>query len=306
LSVFLASFIRPLSWKDLLGSDLGASLLWQLKCAHLVPAKAPVPEEAIFNQNQAAIEKSRAARKAQHKKRQIAKCDRNDNRNKRQKGGLGISSDEDPSPEPSWSSDVASAAVDWTNMSGSSSSSPPCVAEVSPSRRPREAGRDKTVGSSSRPVAPLAQVDQRSVRSRAAPSGTGASEPQRPAPRQADPPRRSEERPVSARQLYDNSDRPNSDSLQRRRSRGRLSDSASTPSAPPAAEPSAALWHLQSLLIRGGGALYVHVSLVAGGGHGPTPDVAKARGIAPELTGESFATVEAAGRSGAAPETTSS
>jgi hypothetical protein len=26
-------------------------LLWQLKCAHLVPAKAPLPEEAIFNQN---------------------------------------------------------------------------------------------------------------------------------------------------------------------------------------------------------------------------------------------------------------
>jgi hypothetical protein len=25
---FLASFIRPLSWKDLLGFDLGASLLW--------------------------------------------------------------------------------------------------------------------------------------------------------------------------------------------------------------------------------------------------------------------------------------
>jgi hypothetical protein len=51
LSVFLASFTCLLSWEDLLGFDLGASLLWQLKCAHFVPAKAPLLEEAIFNQN---------------------------------------------------------------------------------------------------------------------------------------------------------------------------------------------------------------------------------------------------------------
>jgi hypothetical protein len=98
-------------------------------------------------------------------------------------------------------------------MPGSSSSSPPRSAEVSSSRRPEAAGRDKTVGSSSRQAAPLVQVDQRSVRSRAAPSGMGAFEPQRPAPRQADPPRRSEERPASSRQLYDGLDRPDSDSL---------------------------------------------------------------------------------------------
>jgi hypothetical protein len=102
-----------LSWEDLLGLDLGAFLLWQLKCAHLVPAKAPLPEEAIFNQNQAAAEKRRAVRNAQHKKRQIAKRDRNNDRNKRQKAGeTGVSSDEDPSLEPSWSGDVASAAID--------------------------------------------------------------------------------------------------------------------------------------------------------------------------------------------------
>jgi hypothetical protein len=84
-----------------------------LKCAHLVPTKAPFPEEAISNQNKAAAEKRRAARKAQHKKRQIAKRDRNDNRIKRQKvAELGVSSDEDPSPEPSWSGHVTSAAVD--------------------------------------------------------------------------------------------------------------------------------------------------------------------------------------------------
>jgi hypothetical protein len=104
-----------LSWEDLLGFDLGVFLLRQLKCARarLVPAKAPLSEEAIFNQNQAAEEKRRAARKAQHKKCQIAKRVRNDNRNKRRKAGEhGVSSDEDPSPEPLWSGDVASAAVD--------------------------------------------------------------------------------------------------------------------------------------------------------------------------------------------------
>jgi hypothetical protein len=31
------------SWEDVLGFDLGAFLLLQLKCAHLVPAKAPLP-----------------------------------------------------------------------------------------------------------------------------------------------------------------------------------------------------------------------------------------------------------------------
>jgi hypothetical protein len=135
LSVFSASFIRPLSWNDVLGVDLGRSLSLQLKCTHLVPAKAPLPEEAIFNQNQAAAKKRRAAHKAQHKKCQIAKRDRNDNHTKRRKAGeLGISFDEDPSPEPSWSGDVASAAVDWSNMSGSSSSSPPCGTEVLSSR----------------------------------------------------------------------------------------------------------------------------------------------------------------------------
>jgi hypothetical protein len=123
------------------------------------------------------------------------------------------------------------------------------------------------------------------VRSRAVPSGASASESQRSAPRQADPPRRSEERPTSACQLYDGSDRPDSDSLQRRWSRGRSSDLVSTSSAPPVAEPSAAPRSLQSLLIRGGGAPDVHVSLITSGGHGPTPAVAEARGTTPEHMG---------------------
>jgi hypothetical protein len=59
------------------------------------------------------VEKMRVARKARHKKRQIAKRDHNDDRNKRQKAGeQGVSSVEDPSLEPSCSGDVASATVD--------------------------------------------------------------------------------------------------------------------------------------------------------------------------------------------------
>jgi hypothetical protein len=183
-----------LSWEDLLGFDLGVFLLRQLKCAHLVPAKAPLPEEVIFNQNQAAAEKRRAVRKAQHKKRQIAKRDRNNDRNKRQKAGeTDVYSDEDPSPKASWSGDVASATIDWSNMSGSSSLSPTRGTEVSSSRRPREAGHDKTVGSSSRLAAPHAHVGLRSIRSRTAPSGTGTPEPHRSAPHQINSPRRSVE-----------------------------------------------------------------------------------------------------------------
>jgi hypothetical protein len=84
-----------------------------LKCADLIPAKAPLPEEAIFNRNKAATEKWGTARKAQHKKCQIAKHDRNDNRIKRRKAKeLGVSFDEELSPEPSWSGDVASVTVD--------------------------------------------------------------------------------------------------------------------------------------------------------------------------------------------------
>jgi hypothetical protein len=232
------------------------------------------------------VEKRCVVHKARHKKRQITKRGRNDNRNKRRKvGELGVSSDEDPSLEPSWSGDVTSEAVDWSNMSGSSSSSSPRGTEVSSSWRSQATRRDKTIGSSSRQVAHPAQEDQRMVCTRAVPSGTGASTPQRSAPRQVKPLKRSEERPTSARQPYDGSDHLDSDSLQWRQSQGRSSDSASTLSAPPVAEPSATPWRLQSLLIRGGGAPDVHVSLVTGGGHSPTPAVAEAGGLAPERLG---------------------
>jgi hypothetical protein len=112
-----------------------------------------------------------------------------------------------------------------------------------------------------------------------------------PHPANPTPPRRLKERPASARQLYDGSDRPDSVSLQRRRSRGKSSDSAST-SVLPAAEPSAAP--------------DVHVSLVTGGGHGPTPATTEAGGSALERAGERVATVEAAGRSGVALESAGS
>jgi hypothetical protein len=56
----------------------------------------------------------------------------------------------------------------------------------------------------------------------------------------------------------------------------------STPSVAPVAEPNAAPRRLQSLLIRGGGALDVHVPLITGGGHGLTPAVAEVGGTAPE------------------------
>jgi hypothetical protein len=59
----------------------------------------------------------------------------------------------------------------------------------------------------------------------------------------------------------------------------------STPSTPPVIEPSTAPRRLQSLLIWGGGAPDVHVTLVVGGGHSPTPTVAEAGGTAPSAQG---------------------
>jgi hypothetical protein len=187
-------------------------------------------------------------------------------------------------------------------MSGSSSTSPPRDTEVSSSQQPQASARDKTVCSSSRQAACPARGDQRTVRPCVVPSGTGASEPQRSAPRQPNLPRRSEERPASTCQLYDGSDRPDSDSLQRCRSWGKTSDSVPTPSMPPAASSDAAPQRLQSLLIWGGGASDVHVSLVVGRGQGSTPAVVEARGSAPKRVEERAAAVEAVGRSGAAPE----
>jgi hypothetical protein len=181
-------------------------------------------------------------------------------------------------------------------------SSPPCAIEVSSSRQPQTAARDKKVGSSSRQAAHPAREDQWSVLPRVAPSWTSASESQTIMPRQADPPRRSEERPAPDRQLIDGSDRPDSDSQQRRRSRAKSTDSALTLSMLQVVDSGAASRRLQSLLPRGGGAPDVHDSLVAGRGQGPTPTVAEARGSAPERTGECVVAVEVADQRGADPE----
>jgi hypothetical protein len=104
------------------------------------------------------------------------------------------------------------------------------------------------------------------VRSRAESSRKGASGSQSATPRQADLLRRSEERPAPVGQLYDGSDRPDSDSLKRCQSRAKSTNSASTSSAPHEVDSGTARRRLQSLLIQGGRAPDVHVSLVACGG----------------------------------------
>jgi hypothetical protein len=139
------------------------------------------------------------------------------------------------------------------------------------------------------------------VRPRVAPSGPGAPKARRDPPRRADPLRRSEERPAPTHYLFDGSDRLDADSLQRRRSRARSADSTLTPSASQEGDSGAAPRRLQSLLIRGGGAPDFLVSLVAGGGEGPTPTVADVGRSAPKQSGERSATSKAAGRSGATP-----
>jgi hypothetical protein len=248
----------------------------QLRCARLIPAKAPLSEEAIFNRNKAVAKRRRAARKAQHKEREITKTDRNDNRIKRRKAGeRDVSSNEDPSPESSWSGDVASAVVDWSDMSGSSTSSPFRATEVTSSRRPQIAVREKNAASSSRSAARPAREDQRVARPCVAPGGPSPLRWLRPSRRGI---------------------------LQRHRSRSRWTDLASTSSAPQESDFGPAPRRLQSLIIRGGGAPDVQVSLAAGGGQGPTPAAAEVIRSALEQPGERSAAVEAADRSGAAPE----
>jgi hypothetical protein len=135
-----------------------------------------------------------------------------------------------------------------------------------------------------------------------APSGTGAPESQRSAPRQADPPEKvggaAGVRSLALRLLRPSRLRLPAEAL----IAGKSLDSASTQSAPQAAKPGAAPRRLQSLLIRGSRAPDVHVSLVADGGHGQTPTVAEVGGSTPEQAGERVAFAEAADRSGTAPE----
>jgi hypothetical protein len=77
------------------------------------------------------------------------------------------------------------------------------------------------------------------VRPRVAPGGPGAPEARRDPPSRADPPRWSEDRQAPSRHLFDGSDRPDVDSLQRRRSRARSTGSASTLSTSQEADSNA-------------------------------------------------------------------
>jgi hypothetical protein len=85
-----------------------------------------------------------------------------------------------------------------------------------------------------------------------------------------------------SRHLFNGSDRPDTDSLQRRLSRERSTSSASTSSASQKADFGTAPQRLQSLIIRGSRAPDVKVSLAAGEGQGPTSMMAKVRRMAPE------------------------
>jgi hypothetical protein len=67
-------------------------------------------------------------------------------------------------------------------------------------------------------------------------------------------------------------------------------------------ESGAATRRLKSLHIRGSEAPDVYVSLITGGGQGPTPTIVGVGGSASERSGERLAAVEAADRSRAAPE----
>jgi hypothetical protein len=152
-----------------------------------VPAKAPLPEEAIFKLNQAAAEKWRAAHKAEHKAQDIAKHDRNDDRIKCCRvGERDVSFDEDPSPAPAWGGDEPSVAVDWSDISGSSTPSPPRAVEVTSSQRPEPAVCEGGTGSSSRSGARPVREDQWATHSPTTPGGLGASEVQRDQTRRGD------------------------------------------------------------------------------------------------------------------------
>jgi hypothetical protein len=134
-------------------------------------------------------------------------------------------------------------------MSGSSTSSPPHATDVKLLQRPEIAACKKNAGSSSRSVAHPAREDQHATRPRMAPSGPSTSEARRDPPHQADLPKRSEEQVTPCRHIFNGSNRPDSDSLQRRPSWVKSTGSASTPSAPQEVDSGVAPRRLQSLII---------------------------------------------------------
>jgi hypothetical protein len=131
--------------------------------------------------------------------------------------------------------------VDWSDISGSSTPSPPRAVEVTSSQWPVPMAHEKNVGWSSRSAAHPVREDQRATHSRTAPGGSGAPEVRRELPRRVDLPRWSEEQVPPSHHLFDGSDRPDSDSLLRCLSWARSTSSASTLSAPQEADSGAAL-----------------------------------------------------------------
>jgi hypothetical protein len=150
-------------------------------------------------------------------------------------------------------------------------------------RRCASRRQHKTVGSSTRQAARPAREDQRMVRSRAVPSETGASEPQRSAPVKSIPRegRRSGRCPParSMTALTAQTLTPcrgagrggGRRTRRRRRARHRCRSQAL-----PRDDVDAAYPRQRSP--------DVHVSLVAGGSHGPTPAVAEAGGTTPRVS----------------------
>jgi hypothetical protein len=178
---------------------------------------------------------------------------------------------------------------------------PPRAVEVTSSLRPEPTTRGKDVGSSSRSEARLVREDQRVTRSRTAPRGSGTLEGQRDLPRRDDPPRWPVEHEPSPHHLFDSSDRQDADSLQRRSLRARSTMPASTPSVPQGASTSIPSQSLQSLVIRGGGALDVHVPLSVSGSQGPASNAAEVGRTAPVQLGVRSTIPEPQGRSGQTP-----
>jgi hypothetical protein len=252
-----------------------------LKFTHLVLAKAPLPEEAIFNRKKAAAERRRAARKAQHKEHQITKRDRNNNRIKRRKVGS-VASPPMKTRRRSRRGAATCQARRWTGAI--CRGRPRCRLPVplkcrhrDGHRRPRATrmwarARDKL------PAKPEWTSGWSALTWR--PAGRAPPSCREPRLAKLTPPRQSEERSTPVLQLYDGSDRPDSDSLQRRRLRAKSTDSRRC-------RGCCRRW----ILAPPRDACSRYLFGVAGPrrscfrGQGPTPTVAEAGGSAPERSG---------------------
>jgi hypothetical protein len=84
-----------------------------LRSSGIIPAKPPLPQNAVRNHSKHATERRRPERKAKRKREEIAKSERNNHCAKlRQLKEIVVSSDEDPSPSLLCTGDKESANVD--------------------------------------------------------------------------------------------------------------------------------------------------------------------------------------------------